>query len=143
MLHSIKYGETSVIARVLTRELGLQSYLVPGVRKPKARIRQNLFQPLCLLDLIVYHKEKEGLHRIKEITCPHPYESIPYDIPKTSIAIFLAEMLHHAIKSHEANPALFDFIRDSLLTLDQTKERTADLNCSRTSEDFSSFDWIG
>lgn len=128
MLHSIKYGETSVIARVFTREFGLQSYLVPGVRKAKARIRQNLFQPLCILDMIVYHKEKEGLHRIKEITSPHPYESIPYDIPKTTIALFLAEMLHHSIKSHEANPALFDFIRDALLALDRTKERTADFH---------------
>lgn len=128
ILHSFKYAETSIIARIYTRELGLQSYMVPGVRKSRAKIRQNLFQPLCILDLVVYHKEREGLHRIKEVSCPKPYSSIPYDIKKTSIAIFLAEIMQHALKSQEASPSLFDFLKESFYHLDGTKEKIADFH---------------
>ncbi len=128
ILHSLKYAETSIIARIYTRELGLQSYLVPGVRKTKAKIKQNLFQPLCILDLVVYHKEREGLHRIREISCPRPYSNIPYDIQKTSIAIFLAEIMQHALKSQEASPSLFDFLRDAFYHLDSTTEKIADFH---------------
>ena len=128
ILHSFKYAETSIIARIYTRELGLQSYLVPGVRKSRAKIKQNLFQPLCILDLIVYHKEREGLHRIKEINCPKPYSSLPYDIQKTSIAIFLAEIMQHALKNQEASPSLFDFLQESFHHLDSTTEKIADFH---------------
>lgn len=128
IFHSFKYGETSIIARVFTKDLGLQSYIVPGVRKQKSKIKQNLFQPLSILELVVYHKERGGLQHIREISCPKPFDTIPYYIAKSSIAIFLAEMLHHALKNHEPNPPLFTFIHDAIKQLDQTKERVADFH---------------
>ncbi len=128
ILHSFKYGETSIIARIYSSDLGLQSYLVPGVRKSKARIRQNLFQPLTIVNMVVYHKEKGGLQRIKEISCPTPFSTIPYNISKSSIALFLAEMLTHSIKSHESNPALFAYIHNAIRQLDLTDGRVADFH---------------
>ncbi len=125
ILHSLKYGETSIIARIYTRELGLQSYLVHGVRKAKTRVKQNLFQPLTNLDLVVYHKEKEGLHRIKEVVCPKAYISIPYNIQKSAIAMFLAEMLQHALKNQDAATELYDFLNDSFYLLDNTTDSLA------------------
>lgn len=128
IFHSFKYSETSIIARVFTKDLGLQSYIVPGVRKQKSRIKQNLFQPLSILELVVYHKERGGLQHIREISCPKPFDTIPYEIAKSSIAIFLAEMLHHSLKNHEPNPPLFTFIHDAVKQLDQTKGRIADFH---------------
>ncbi len=128
ILHSFKYGETSIIARIYSGDLGLQSYLVPGVRKSRARIRQNLFQPLTIVSMVVYHKEKGGLQRIKEISCPSPFSTIPYNISKSSIALFLAEMLSHSIKSHEPNPALFAYLHNSIRQLDHTDGRVADFH---------------
>ncbi len=128
VLHSMKYGETSIIARIYTRDLGLQSYLVPGVRKNKSRIKQNLFQTLCWLDLVVYHKEREGLHRIKEISCPYQYCSIPYHVQKSSIAMFLAEILKHSLKNQEANLQLYDFLKHAFIYLDDTTGKIADFH---------------
>ncbi len=121
VLHSLKYGETSVIVRTFTRELGLQSYLIPGVRKHRSRNKLSLFQPLNILEMVVYHKQREGLQRIKEIRCPRPFETIPYHISKTSIALFLAEMLSRSMKSPEPQPALYDFISKAIVMLDETQ----------------------
>lgn len=128
VLHSFKYGETSVIARVFTRNRGLQSYLVPGVRKSKAKIRNNLFQPLTPVDLVVYHKEKGGLQRIREISCPEMYHTIPFDILKSSIAIFLSELLTKSLKEQDPNPEMFDFIANSLKFLDHTEGKVTDFH---------------
>jgi DNA repair protein RecO (recombination protein O) len=128
ILHSLKYSETSIIARVYTRETGLQSYLVPGVRKAKARFKKNLFQPLSIVELVAYHKERESLQHIKEISCPQPYDSIPYAVNKSSIALFLAEILNHALKNQEANAQLFDFLSESFKQLDQTHENIANFH---------------
>jgi DNA repair protein RecO (recombination protein O) len=128
VLHSIRYGDTSLVVRVFTRSHGMQSYLMQGVRKSKARIRQNLFQPLTRVEMVVYHKEHGGLQRIKEIHCPEPYHSIPYDIIKTSIAIFLAEMLTNALKEADSSPAMFDFVSHALENLDKATGRISEFH---------------
>lgn len=128
VLHHFHFGETSVIARVFTREAGLQSFIVPGVRKARARIRQNVFQPLTLVELVIYRKERGGLQHIREIDCPEPWQSIPYDITKTTIAIFLAEMISGVLKESDPSPAMFDYVRDSLVFLDKNPGRITDFH---------------
>jgi len=64
-LHATKFSETSSVVKIYTELFGLQSYLVKGVRKQKAKIKPGLFQPLTILDLVVYHKEKYSLQNIK------------------------------------------------------------------------------
>lgn len=122
VLHSFKYGDSGLIARVLTRELGLQSYLVKGVYKAKSRLKANLFQPLTLLELVVYHKEKTGLHHIKEVRCEHPFESITSDMRKTAIALFMSEMLLHTFRQQESNTETFDFTFTAIRRLDYQHE---------------------
>lgn len=128
VLHSFKYGETSVIARVFTREKGVQSYLIPGVRKAKSKIRANLFQPLTMLSMVVYYKERGGLQRIKEVSCPKPFSNIPYDIRKSSVAMFLAEMISQALKEQDVNHDMYDFMEDSLIFFDQAPSPPADFH---------------
>lgn len=128
VLHSIQYGETSLVVRIFTRQLGVQSYLVQGVRKARARMHHNLFQPLTLVDLVVYHKEQPGLHRIKEIQCARPYHSIPLDILKTTIVLFLAEVLHNTLKESDASPPMYDFVEEALCTLDEATGGVSDFH---------------
>jgi DNA repair protein RecO (recombination protein O) len=128
VLHHFSYGETSVIAKIFTREAGLQSFIVPGVRKVRARIHQNLFQPLTQVDMVIYRKERGGLQQIREINCPGPWQSIPYEITKTSIAIFLAEILSGVVKESDPSPAMFDFAREGLEFLDQSDGRIANFH---------------
>ncbi len=122
VIHALKYGDTSIIARVFTRKLGMQSYLVRGVRKSRSSRKQYLFQPLTMVQMVVSHKEKAGLNYIKEIQLLDAYQTIPSQVNKTSLAIFLAEILSHALKNQETNEGLFLFLRTALLHLDHTED---------------------
>ncbi len=122
VIHALKYGETSIIARIFTRDLGMQSYLVRGVRKSRSSRKQHLFQPLTMVHMVVSHKEKAGLNHIKEIQLLDPYQTIPVKVEKTSLVIFLAEILSHALKNQETNEGLFLFLRTALLHLDNTED---------------------
>ena len=64
VLSSVKYSESSIICKLYTDKLGLQSYIVNGVRKKKGG--SAYYQPLNILDLTVYHKNNNQLKRIKE-----------------------------------------------------------------------------
>lgn len=116
------YSENSIVVQVYTEELGLQAYLINGARKPKAKIHVNLFQPLHLLDMVVYVKENGSLQRIKEAQASPASQSIPLDIVKSSIAIFLNELLYKVLRHQAPEPLLFQFIHQSVVWLDHTHE---------------------
>ncbi len=128
VLHNFKYGDTSLVARIFVPEYGLQSYIVKGVRKSRSRIKPGLFQPLTLVNMVAYHKEREGLQNIREIRCSHPFKSITLDIRKTSVAVFMAEVMLNAFRNQESNPGLFNFVRDEIITLDDSHENVANFH---------------
>ncbi|HAF30572.1 MAG TPA: DNA repair protein RecO [Bacteroidales bacterium] len=118
VLKHIKYSETSIIVTIYTERFGRQAYIINGVRSKKAKIKANTFQALFLLDMEVYHKPKNDLQRAKEIQNAYVFSSLPYDIKKSTLAIFIAEILHKTIQEQEPNPDLFEFLYNTIQLLD-------------------------
>ncbi len=125
ILHTISYSETSLIVKIITPDFGVKSYIVNGVRKKKSKFKASIFQPLALVDLVVSNTDKAKLQRISEISISCAYIDIPYNIIKSSIALFLNEVLYKAVKEQHADENLFEFIKNSLQLLDLKHD-----NCS-------------
>ncbi|MDR0414871.1 MAG: DNA repair protein RecO [Prevotellaceae bacterium] len=120
VLHSIKYGESSVIAYIYTDLHGRQTYMVNGVRGAKQRRRSSLIQPLFLLDIEAYPERRRGsMCRMKEFCASVPLQSLPFDVHKNVIALFIGEVLYKLIREEEQNEALFDFLHRHILLLDE------------------------
>ncbi len=121
-LSYLRYRESSIIARVYTEEFGLQSYIVNGVRSAKSKNnRIALFQPLTLLDMVVYYKNDRDLHRLSEIKTLVPFQSLPFEMAKSAIALFVTEMLNKVLKEETGSPVLFEFLMDSVLFLENAR----------------------
>lgn len=120
VLKTAKYGETSVIATLYTDKLGLQSYLINGVRSGGKRSGNKavFFQPAALLDMVVYHNELKTLNRVREFKFSCIYQQVFSDVIKNGVALFMIELLHKTLRQPEANEDLFGFLEDSLLALD-------------------------
>ncbi len=127
MLHKTKgivfrytpYGETSIIVNIFTESFGLQSYIVNSVRSKSGKNKIAIYQPLTLLDLVVYHKENAGILRIKEATCAYPYHHLQSDPKKSCIGMFINEVLNKTVKEQAHAGELCNFIFDSLIQLDK------------------------
>lgn len=117
-----KFRETSIIVTIFTEQFGLQSYIVNGVRSKSAKNKIALYQPLTLLNLVVYHRENANIERIKEISCLHPYRSLMADVKKSTLAMFITELLNKTVKDESHAGEVFQFICDSLITLDLQQE---------------------
>ncbi len=120
-LSYIKYKETSIIVKIYTRTFGIQSYIVNGLRSSKSKKTLGFFQPLTLLDLVAYHRKGNDLQRLSEYKIADSYQSIPFEVSKMSIAIFLSEFLSKVLKEEEEQTEQFDFLYHSLQVLDQLK----------------------
>jgi DNA repair protein RecO (recombination protein O) len=118
VLSYVPYRESSIVVKIYTEKFGIQGYIENGVRSARGKNKIALFQPLTLLELVVYHNDRKDLHRISEIKCPNALQHIPFEIKKTTIAIFINEILTKTLKEQVENEELFFFLYQAILTLD-------------------------
>ncbi len=122
VLHTIKYNDETLIVAVMTESYGVVSFSVRVSRSPRAAVRHTLFRPLALLDLVWNHKASGGLQRVTAVQASVPLLSVPYEPHKTVIALFLAEFLHHAVRTEAESAPLFAYVYQSILWLDACPE---------------------
>lgn len=122
------YAEASVIVQVFTEKFGLQSYIVNGAKKPRAKIGRNMLQPLSLVDMVVYYKNTGAVQHIKELKSAPLLLHIPYEVVKSSIALFLNEVLYKAIKQQTPDEQLFNYVFGSIELLDNLKDGLANFH---------------
>ena len=108
VLHTTPYGETSVIAKVFTRQLGVRSYIVKGVRRHGGGMKQNLFAPLSSLDMVVYDSHKSELNHVKELAPRHPDSAS--DPVGNALRFFMTEVLYKSLREEEPMPELWDYV---------------------------------
>ena len=78
-----------------------------------------MLQPLHLLDMVVYHKVNTSLQRVSELKTSPIFRTIPYDIVKSSIIMFLNEVLYKSIRQQHTDENLFDFIFSAVCWFDE------------------------
>lgn len=122
VLKTTAYAESSVVVHIFTEKFGIQSYLVNGVKKPKTKIRLNMLQPLHLLDMVVYHKDGTGLQRVSEARQLPLFQRIPYDVIKSSVVLFLNEVVYKSVKQQGPDIAMFEFLYNAIIWLDSADE---------------------
>lgn len=127
VLRTTAYGDTSLIASVLTEEGGLQQYMVKGARKQgkKGGSQAAMLQPAAILDLVVYHNPLRNLQYIREMQWAHVYAQVYSSISRHAVAMFMIELLTRCMKQPEVNTSLFAWAETNLLQLDEAEAGAA------------------
>lgn len=119
VLSAIKFQEKSLIVKCFTKSDGLKSYFIPSAfSSKKSNQKIAYFQPLNILEIEANHKNKGTLEHFKEVKIAHNYQNINTDIVKSSMILFLSEVLHNSIFEEEKNENLFSYLKTSLMWLD-------------------------
>jgi len=98
------------------------------VRSKRSKNKASLFQPLAIVNLVVSNTNKAKLQRISEISIHHPYISIPYNVTKSAVAMFINEIIYKAIKEDNGDEELFEFLQNSLMLLDLKTDNCANFH---------------
>lgn len=128
VFHTVPYSDNRVIAKIYTREFGLLSFIVSVSRSKSGKIKSPLLQPLTQVELQIDKKEKSHLHSVRDISLGAPYTNIHGDIVKTTIALFVAEVLYKSIREEEKNDALYTYLSNALQALDISHESIANFH---------------
>lgn len=128
ILNQIKYTDSGIIARLYTRKFGRQSFLIRGIRRRKSGRHNILFQPLFILDLEISYKESREMNVLKEFSVSYSPYDIYSDIKKSSVAIFLGEVLTSVLREESSHEELFDYIEKSIIYFDNCREGYANFH---------------
>ncbi|WP_159799232.1 DNA repair protein RecO [Flavobacterium sp. MK4S-17] len=119
VISALRYQDKSLIVKCFTASSGLKSYFIRDAFSSKRNTQKAIyFQPLNILEIEAEHKNKGKLEYIKEVKFAYNYFSIGGDITKSSIIIFLSEILHNIIREEEENIELYTFLETAFLWLD-------------------------
>ena len=123
VLHYNRYNDDSAIVDIYTLAHGSLPFLVRDRRgQRKGGLHATLLRPLNIVELVFDFRPTASLQRIQELHIAHCYTSLPYDPIKETVALFLSEFLHFALRSEVKNPDLYHYILYSLQWLDAAEK---------------------
>ena len=128
VLNVIKYNDRHNIAHIYTDRHGMMPYLVAQGNTAAARVRNSMFLPLSLLQFesrIVPGRELCTLHDVRR-TCL--LASIYADPVKNAVAMFMSELLSHAIPERERDEGLYRYIETAVRLLDSLDRGVANFH---------------
>jgi DNA repair protein RecO (recombination protein O) len=71
------------------------------------------------LDLVVYSNPNKDVQRIKEAKSFPSLHNLHFDVIKSSIGLFMAELIHRSVMEEEPNQRLYNFLEQSVIALDE------------------------
>ena len=116
VLHLTKYAESSVVLHAIDALSGRRSFLVRGLKKNRGALAA--FHSLSLLDVVGGESPKSSLAYLREWTLARPLHGIRSDLVKSSVAMFISEVLYRSFTSELADPQFFDWLCDAVVRLD-------------------------
>lgn len=126
VLSYIKYQEHSIIARIYTASLGLQSYLVRGLRRSGNKYMQiGYFYPLVPLEIVAYHKPLREIQHLREVRMLGVYKSLPFVPEKQPYVSLFCGLLQHLMAPYDephTPDACFSFVLRSCYAFDRVEK---------------------
>lgn len=116
VLSSRKFKDSLRLAHVFTLEYGVQTYLF---RTGKKGENISFFQPLNAIQFT--GKKSDGkLEIVKDMSLSSIYESIPFQVEKSTVALFISEFLYRCLPEHYVNIEVFELIKNTATRLDNS-----------------------
>lgn len=122
VLKSFPYGDTSLVVRCFTRDMGKVSLIARGARSKKSPLGAYL-QPMSYLELVFYHKTTRELQTISKVSFLGSWPAILDDLKKISYGLAVVELTDKTQRDHDAHQDLFDLLVEVLTTINQRQER--------------------
>jgi len=119
VLSKLKYKDSDLIVKCYTASNGVVSFLVRcSFSSKKSKLRPAYFQLLSIIDFEMDFKINRNLQYIKSLNSRHIYISLHSEIVKSTVALFISEILVGVLKQEEADENLYSYIESSLIWFD-------------------------
>ncbi|MDC1067990.1 DNA repair protein RecO [Candidatus Kapabacteria bacterium] len=113
VLNTIKYGESSKIAHLYTKNNGTLSVLAKGAFKPKSKFAGSL-QPLMHVEAKVYFNKNRNIHTISDLEIVKNRSMIFKNNENLGLSLISCELIKLTQEEGQVNTDLFDSLVELL-----------------------------
>ena len=121
VLHRMKYKNSSLIARLFTKDEGKISIIVNGASKQKGNLF-GVIEPPNVIKLNYYKRKLGSLQTCKEASFLSSNLPIKKDILKLSTALAVVETLDKTLHENDINSDIYSLAEKTLYTLNNSEE---------------------
>ncbi len=122
VLKRFPFGDTSMIARCLTREEGKVSIIIRGAKRKKPHYT-SFFQPINYLDLIYHFSPKRDIQTATKVSYQRIWSKYQNNLKHMSYGLALMEITDKATINQDPHPELFDELVSVLHKMDTRENR--------------------
>lgn len=110
VIQTTQYSESSIIAKILTRESGLLSFIYKGIKKSKSKSKDGaLLFPGAILTIDCLYNPQKNFQYPQKSYIQHPYFITQESVVKHCIMTFIVEVLKNLLLDGQENDELYDF----------------------------------
>jgi len=121
VLHKIKYGDTSIIVTLFTKDYGKMSAIVKGGRNPKSKLGL-IVDTFNHLQIVFYKKDSREIQLISSADIISHFPNIKTDLDYQRYAQAVLELVKNLNVEHEVNHKLFNGLVRIFTLMDESKE---------------------
>jgi DNA repair protein RecO (recombination protein O) len=123
VLSKLKYRDNDLIVKCFTLHRGVVSYLLKGVlNTKKGSSKVAYYQLLSQLQIEENYRQNQSLQYIKDVRLDYNYSSLHTNLYKSSIVMFLSEVLSSVLREEEENQQLYNYLETTFRWLDTKDE---------------------
>ena len=137
VLHLTKYGDSSLVVHAIDSVRGRCSYMLRGAGRSK-HVTVGALHNLAVLDIVCVESPKSSMAYLKEYEPAIPLTSLRSDIVKSSIALFISELLYRTIVEQNSDDRLFAWLCDAIARLDALGQEVPEEAAGQTSPEAAS-----
>lgn len=113
VLSAMKYGDTSKIVRLYTRDFGRISVIAKGARGSKSKFRSAL-EPMNHVAAVIYKNNNRELQLLSQCDVLQSFPHLSEDLERMSVGMTAVELVSLATHEEEPHEELFRLLLDLL-----------------------------
>ena len=123
VLKSIKFGDTSKIATLYSKNYGKIKVIAKGIRKPKSKLAGAL-QTFSHIQIVFYKKQTAEIYLLSQSEILHSYQALTKDLNRYVFASAAMELLDRLITGEEPHPEIFDLALETLSCMESSPQKS-------------------
>lgn len=123
VLNSLKYGDSSKIIKVFSKNYGKISLIAKGAFSKKNKFGASI-EPTSLANLTYYHKANRELQQLTESNFNYKYKNLFNDIYRIATSYIILEIADFTISKEQTNFKAYELIYKYLIRNDDKNNNT-------------------
>lgn len=106
LLKKTKFGDTSLVVQLYTKEFGRISAIIKGARSPKSKIGSRI-DLINQVEVVLYNKTEKDLQLVTQVNLINHFPKIKEDLDKLKYASAVCEVILKLTPEHDINDKIY------------------------------------